>query len=253
MAARARLDHTYTLCPSISSEDGAEPGRPNREWRVPRVTPRGPVTSWTGWDLRSGARAEPDAAERFAQSVPPGPGPDARYELIAVAARGFRPPQFLSVVQVSENGQADLQAEAEPDYPGLRQTWSLRYRTVTETAPAAVAPYAIYLLGVNPPADATDQELEVFNEFYTNVHLPEVAERRHAPRAVRYELLQEVRAPYQGAPHFLAVYEVDEEGASNRRHIGPPYTTGPEVWQRHKTPWRLWYRRLVPEEAGAGR
>jgi hypothetical protein len=220
---------------------------------VSQVTPAGSVTSWTGWDLRSGARAEPDAAERFASTAPQGPGDDARYELIAVAARGFRPPQFLSVRLVSEYGQADPQAEAEaePDYPGLRQTWSLRYRTVAETAPAVVAPFAIYLLGVNPPAGLTDEELDVFNEFYTNVHLPEVAERRHALRAVRYELLQEVRAPYQGAPQFLAAYEVDEVGASNRRHVGPPYATGPEVWQRHKTPWRLWYRRLTPEDGGA--
>jgi len=57
--------------------------------------------------------------------------------------------------------------------------------------------------------------------------------------------VEEVRAPYQGAPRFLAAYEVDEESASNRRHQGPSYSPGPDVWQRHKTPWRLWYRRLV--------
>jgi hypothetical protein len=108
-------------------------------------------------------------------------------------------------------------------------------------------PYAIYLLGVNPPVDATERELEVFNDFYTNVHLPEVAERRHALRATRHELLREIRPPYQGAPRFLAVYEVDEQSASNRRHSGPPYAAGPEVWQRHTTPWRLWYRLLAPQ------
>ena len=97
---------------------------------------------------------------------------------------------------------------------------------------------------MNPPDGANDEDLEIFNEFYTNVHMPEVAERRHALRAVRYELLREVRPPYQGAPRFLAVYEVDEAGASNGGTRGPPYTSGPEVWQRHTTPWRLWYRRL---------
>jgi hypothetical protein len=107
-------------------------------------------------------------------------------------------------------------------------------------------PYAIYLLGVNPPVDATEGELEVFNDFYTNVHLHEVAERRHALRATRHELRREIRPPYNGAPRFLAVYEVDEESASNRRHSGPPYTAGPEVWQGHTTPWRLWYRLLAP-------
>lgn len=105
-------------------------------------------------------------------------------------------------------------------------------------------PYAIYLLGVNPPTDVTDEELIVFNDFYTNVHLVEVAERRHALRAVRYELVEAIKAPYLGAPRFLAAYEVDETSASQRRHVGPPYSKGPAVWQGHSTPWRLWYRRL---------
>ncbi len=83
-----------------------------------------------------------------------------------------------------------------------------------------------------------------FNDFYTTVHLVEVAERRRALRATRYELTKEIKAPYLGAPRFLAVYEVDEKSAAQRRHVGPPYSKGPEVWQGHSTPWRLWYRRL---------
>ena len=53
----------------------------------------------------------------------------------------------------------------------------------------AAGAHAIYLLGVNPPTEASEAELEAFNDFYTNVHLPEVAERRRALRAVRYELV----------------------------------------------------------------
>ncbi|HUZ21609.1 MAG TPA: hypothetical protein VMU75_13640 [Acidimicrobiales bacterium] len=209
------------------------------------------MTSWTGWDVRGSASAQPDAAEKFAQSALHDSDAGVRYELIAVAARGFRPPRFLSVVDLSEQGQTDRPNEAERE--GLKQTWSLLYRRVAETEPAVVPPYAIYLLGVNPPAGTTDEELKVFNDFYTNVHLPEVAERRHALRAARYELVDEVRPPHQGAPRFLAVYEVDEEAASIRRHVGPPYVTGPEVWQRHTTPWRLWYRRLLAPHGGAHR
>jgi hypothetical protein len=197
------------------------------------------LTRWAGWDLRSGANADPAGVEQFARSAPDDPAAAGRFELLAVAARGFRPPKYLSQSPVTGEEGAE-----EPDHPGLRLTWSLLYRSVAETAPTEVAPYAIYLLGVNPPADATDEDLEVFNDFYTNVHLPEVAERRHALRAVRFELEEEIRPPYQGAPRFLAVYEVDEESAANRRHQGPKYATGPEVWQRHKTPWRLWYARL---------
>ena len=209
------------------------------------------MTSLAGWDLRGGSRAQPGAAEAFAQSASSAPGAEARYELLAVAGRGFRPPRFLTIADLPDEARAgdeDWPGPSPESFEGLRQTWSLLYRRVTETHPQAVVPYAIYLLGVNPPPGVTDEELEVFNDFYTNVHLPEVAERRHALRAERYEIVRELRAPYQGAPRFLAVYEVDEEAASQRRHTGPPYAKGPEVWQRHKTPWRLWFRRLVADE-----
>jgi len=198
-----------------------------------------PITSWTGWDRRGKASAEPEAMEAFGQSDPPQPG-ETRYDLLAVAARGFRPPQFLTSIDlaVADGERTGSPAAMDTEHSGLRLTWSLLYRRLMETR------YAIYLLGVNPPAGATAEDLEAFNDFYSNVHLLEVAERRHALRAVRFELLEEVRPPYQGAPRFLAVYEVDETSASNRRHVGPPYSTGPDVWQRHTTPWRLWYRRL---------
>ena len=206
---------------------------------------------WTGWDLRTGANADPAGVAEFARSAPVEAASGARYEFLAVAARGFRPPNLISATPVGgEAGEAGAAGATgigeEPDRPGLRRTWTLVYRTVTETAPAGEGPFAIYLLGVDPPADATDDDLVVFNDFYTHVHLPEVAERRHALRAVRYELVEEIRPPPRGAPRFLAVYEVGEESAANRRHTGPPYATGPDVWQRHTTPWRLWYRRLVP-------
>ena len=206
------------------------------------IAPAGPVTAWSGWDLRGGATAA--AGEASAHSFPRESHAVVDYELLAVAARGFRPPRFLRTADLSGGDRDD---HGEERREGLRMTWSLLYRRVVETGPALVAPYAIYLLGVDPPADATEADLDLFNDFYTNVHMPEVADRRGARRAMRYELLREIRSPYQGAPRFLAVYEVDEAGASNRRHTGPPYSRGPEVWQRHRTPWRLWYRRLSAE------
>ena len=126
------------------------------------------------------------------------PTEGAHFELLAVAGRGFRPPKFLSEVHGrGESGRRRARPRLRTD-PGLRPTWSLLYRPVAETAPAEVAPFAIYLLGVDPPADATDEDLEVFNDFYTNVHLPEVAERRRALRAVRYELVEAVKTALSG-------------------------------------------------------
>ena len=202
-----------------------------------------PTTRWKGWDHRRGAAADASAGEKFARSAPENPLVGAHFELLAVAGRGFRPPQFLSAVRDAASAGEDAERA------GMRQTWSLDYRPVAETAPVGVLPFAIYLLGVDPPTDVTDEELVVFNDFYTDVHLPEVAEHRHALRATRFELVDAIRPPYNGAPRFLAVYEVDEESAANRRHSGPKYAPGPDVWQRHTTPWRLWYRRLDPDAA----
>jgi hypothetical protein len=200
------------------------------------------LTSWTGWDARGGRNADPQASEEFERSAPQYPNAETRYELLAVAGRGFRPPGFLVSIDLEQKGHSSSPPASE--YPGLRQTWSTLYRQIAETSPAREKPFALYLLGVNPPADLTAKELTVFNDFYTDVHLVEVAERRHALRAVRYELVEEVRPPYLGAPRFLAAYEVNEKSASERRHVGPPYSSGPDVWQRHTTPWRLWYRRV---------
>lgn len=198
------------------------------------------VVCWKGWDLRTGTRAIPDALETFERSAPPFPSAESRYELLAVAGRGFHPPRALSSTARTQ----DHEGASASEFPGLREVWSVIYRQIAETAPETERPFAIYLLGVNPPSDASKKDLTTFNDFYTNVHLVEVAERRHALRAVRYELSEELKAPHLGAPRYLAAYEVDESSASHRRHVGPPYSKGPEVWQRHSTPWRLWYRRL---------
>jgi hypothetical protein len=188
------------------------------------------------------------AAEAFGQPVPDAPDAadapgDERYELLAVGARGFRPPALLSRDALAD-GVTGVEVPAA-DHPGLRPTFSLVYRQLMETAPRRIDPYAIYLLGVDPPPDASDDELVEFDRFYSEVHLPEVAGRRHALRAARYELLDALRPAYPVTPRFLAVYEVDEASAGNRRHQGPAYTAGPPVWQAHTTPWRLWYRRLA--------
>lgn len=204
------------------------------------MSPSEATSIWTGWDPVQGAAAAPFD---FLEASDEGSG--ARYELLALAGRGFRPPRYLTVTAAPESDDAAPSAADPRGDQSFRRTWSVAYRAIAETAPRVVTtPFAIYLLGVDPPTDASDTDLEVFNDFYTNVHLVEVAERRHALRAERYERDHVLAPPAKGAPRFLAVYEFDEAGAAHRRHVGPPYSAGPEVWQRHTTPWRLWYRRL---------
>ena len=180
------------------------------------MTPVEPLTLWTGWDFRRGASAPPDVREVFGDPEAPG---DARYELLAVAARGFRPPQFLTVVDLADHlgGELHEAVTAGASDEVVRQTWSMAYRQVAETAPKGVVPHAIYLLGVNPPEDATDEELVAFNDFYTNVHLHEVAERRHLDDAAELE-------------RALCVLSLPDDGAGRRlSYIGGRLNTSDTI------------------------
>jgi hypothetical protein len=197
------------------------------------------LTLWTGWDPGPGSSSALSGELLEHSDVTR----ETCFELLAVAGRGFRPPKLLTV-----DRSAALEAPSTEPIASrrgaLRTSWLVEYHKIAETAPMRSTPFAIYLLGVNPPDGVTDAELEIFNAFYTEVHLPEVAERRHALRAERYERARVITSPAKGAPRFLAVYECEETGASQRRHVGPSYSAGPDVWQRHTTPWRLWYRQI---------
>jgi hypothetical protein len=200
------------------------------------------LTVWAGWDARGGVSLDEGLKAFVAEDG--WNDNEERYELIAVAARGFRPPRFVSRTEF----RPDAGELESPLNATLRQTWSMRYERVRPVPSDVVPPYAIYLLGVNPPADVSPGDLAVFEDFYVDVHVREVAERRKALRAVPHRLVEVLKPPYKGAPAFLTAYELDETSASVRRHVGPPYSRGPEVWQRHSTPWRLWYRRLMANE-----
>jgi len=191
----------------------------------------GDLVLWQGWEPRRAV----DLEQAIALLTAPGHWGEV-FVLDGVAARGFRPPRLLTITPVVN----ETALEQEPPVE-LRRAWAVTYRQIAETAARQSAPYAIYLLGVNPPDGLSPEELAEFNGFYTDVHLGEVAERRRALRAVRYERAEEIKPPYPSAPSYLAAYELDEASAAVRRHTGPAYSPGPAVWQRHTTPWRLWY------------
>jgi hypothetical protein len=191
----------------------------------------GDLVLWQGWEPRRAV----DLEQAIALLTAPGHRGEL-YVLDGVAARGFRPPRLLTITPVVNVAEPEHEAPAE-----LRQVWAVTYRQIAETTARQSAPYAIYLLGVNPPDGLSSHELAEFDAFYTDVHLREVAERRHALRAVRYERVDEIKPPYPSAPSYLAAYELDEASAAVRKHTGPAYSPGPAVWQRHTTPWRLWY------------
>jgi hypothetical protein len=130
--------------------------------------------------------------------------------------------------------------------------WRLMYRKVAEYGAGNVNPFAIYVVGMDAPSGATAADLATFDDFYTNLHLPEVVEHFGFERGVRYQLHHEIRCIPAGCPRFLAVYEaatadamsaaralLSDPGAGGR--VADP---GPVVWQQHRTRWRLWYRRI---------
>jgi hypothetical protein len=220
------------------------------------------MTLWSGLDVRTDSAEDRLVIEHFYRDaylnqIEEG-NPDLsrghRYELIAAGSRGAGGAALLTAFELSDARAAGPPGASQP-LPSLpappaawqdavETSWSLIYRPVAETGPSLVAPYAIYMLGVNPPPKLSASERDAFNDFYTNVHMPEVAARRRCLRATRYELHRELRSPERGSPQFLAVYELDERAAAVRRHVGGAYAPGPDVWRRHTTPWRLWYRRL---------
>ena len=117
----------------------------------------------------------------------------------------------------------------------------------------ADAPF-MYWVGMNTAAGTTAAELAAFNEFYSNVHAPEVLTANPGfLRAVRYELCEPDPRGDLG-PRWLAVYEMDGEAAAQgylARNDGPTegrpsYSPGPAAWQTYEGWWRLVWRRVAP-------
>jgi hypothetical protein len=220
------------------------------------------VTTWSGIDIQiDDARGLAEIAEFFETGyleaiakTYPSLVDVQRFELLATDRHGGFGAKLLTALTWGGDQETDGNA-VQPELPaiagapkawseGTATSWSLLYRYITETGPALVPPHAIYMVGVNPPPGITNEERGTFLEFYKSVHVPEVAKRRHCTRATVYELDRELLRPDEGSPQFLGIYEVADAASVVTRHVGFGYTRGPSVWEKHKTPWRLWYRRL---------
>ncbi len=196
-----------------------------------------------------------------------------RYELIEPDARGNFGPRWLAVYEMDSQKAADLYIERNDGAPESRPTYSkgpaawqnyegwwrlIWHRLVPEAGElgAGAAPY-IYMVGMDVPEGTDARGLQEFNDFYTEVHVPEVVAVSKFLSGTRYELYRELRHPAPGSPHFLAVYEGNEESIATRkaRAANPasakPLSSGPPTWEAHVTAWRLMYRRVdsrVPGE-----
>jgi hypothetical protein len=187
------------------------------------------------------------------------------YELAVPDPRGNPGPEFLAVYGMSDEQAVSTylaRYDAPPGTPGLERptyserpsfiqdrwdaVWRIMWRRISDTGDRGVEPHSITILGVDPPSGASARDIEEFNDFYTNVHVPETMAAWGFLRATRHELYRDLLHPLPGCPMFVAIWEADEattialrEGAAR-----PTPSQGPDVWQRHVTSWRLQYERF---------
>lgn len=188
-----------------------------------------------------------------------------RYELLDPDPRGNFGPRWLAIYEIDGKQAAetyiarnDGPPEGRPSYSPGPSAWQnyegwwrmIWHRLVPEHGElgAGGAPY-LYFVAMNVPPDTDAQGLQEFNDFYTNIHVPEVVDISAFRSGTRYELYREFRHPEPGCPRFLAVYEADDKSrqrmAERRANPGgATLSSGPPSWEAHDTLWRLWYRRI---------
>jgi len=180
-----------------------------------------------------------------------------RYRLETPDPRGDLGPTWLTVYSIDEVAGADRYvarerdpARGRPKYtsgPGLWKTmsprWRLIWRQVFSIGPRALPPESIFMVGMDAADGAGAPELAAFDQYYNDIHLPEVLDNGKYSAGTRFERYEAfLHQRPEGCPQFCAVYEGEPAGAA-----GPPPgapTPGPEAWERRTTTWRLRYRRV---------
>jgi hypothetical protein len=189
----------------------------------------------------------------------------ARYELLDPDPRGDFGPRWLAVYEMDGEAAArgyaernDGPAEGRPRYtPGpaawsrTQGMWRMIWRGVSSAGSSNEPPDSIFMVGMNVPDDTDAAGLAAFNEFYTQIHVPEVMAMGGYSRGTRFELYRDFRHPAPGCPRFCAIYTANEaatkanqEARANPRPGRTPLSSGPPTWEKHDTLWRLVYRRI---------
>jgi hypothetical protein len=190
-----------------------------------------------------------------------------RYELLEPDRRGesHAGPRWLAIYEMDGEPAAQAYAQRNDDPSAARPpytprppawleaqpVWRMIWRRISERGAASQPPDSIFMVGMNVPADTDATELAAFNDFYTNVHVPEVMQWGGYARGSRFELYREFLHPRPGSPRFCAIYEADAATTqANQRYAAtrqPPrgsLSSGPPTWEKHETLWQLVYRRL---------
>jgi hypothetical protein len=182
-----------------------------------------------------------------------------RYELSEKDPRNNLGPQWLAMYELDSQKAADDYIAADkagtrPRYtPGLNigrqlpdRKWRLIWKRINPVEGELGAHRAPYLQfnGISPAPGSDEKGIKEFNDFYNQIHLPEVMGKNGYMRGTRYELYHEFVHEAPGCPTYLAVYEGDEEtmGPNRSRENKGKSTSGPPSWENRTTLWRLKYK-----------
>jgi hypothetical protein len=235
-----------------------------------------PYMYWVGMDTDGASESQDEEFNRFYNDIHahevaamnPGFLRVHRYELAKPDPRGDFGPHWLAVYEMADEQAAstymdrnDGPPEGRPTYTPVpaawRETaktrWRIIWRQIADAGALDEPPYSIFIVGINPPAGASDEETAEFNEFYTNTHMGEVMAASKYGRANRWEQARAFLHPDPGCPRYLAIYEADDATGKQLETTptGPrELSVGPVVWQEHTTPWRLVYNRVYSYTPG---
>lgn len=189
-----------------------------------------------------------------------------RYELAQDDTRGPRGPRFIAAYDLDSREAAmlyisrnDGPASGRPVYsegPSAWQKRSTQWRLMwqhllnnPEHKNVTASPF-MYLVGMSEASHATNAEIEKFNTFYNDIHVPEVLAGYGFVSGARYQCLREFLHPAPSAPHYVAMYGIQDSAAAQAfmasrlapDPIGSGFSEGPPTWQNRDTKWRLTYK-----------
>lgn len=139
-----------------------------------------------------------------------------------------------------------------PAWKKLKARWRLLWQTI-HSAGACENPQRLFLVGMDPMAGATSDERAAFNDFYSDIHVPEVMERLGFESGRRLRCHGVIVHPGDTGPEYCAAYESGERTPADRDLTQARQASeGPPVWQQRRVSWRANYVRLNGTDEGAG-
>ena len=222
-------------------------------------------TYWVGIDTPGATPAQLEEFNDFYSRVHvpeviahnPGFLSGQRFELTKPDDRGDRGPTWLARYTldaagaeryVEENAGPGPVGSYSPFPEGIPMVprWRLLWSTLsTAGSPLSGAPERLTLVGMDPAAGATEEDVREFNAFYDTVHVKEALHLMAAEHVTRYEISRSFLPDGEQPPRFAALYEYASPTPPAVAPVGP-VSDGPPVYANRNTRWRLGYTRVTP-------